>query len=104
MRLLKAVMRLLGLGQSPSTQPLVQQEQPLPTAKPLRAKSGRPSKSVEQQPSAPAKPKRKYVRKAAPSTKVEASPKPAQKSARKTSGGTGKSAATPARKTRQHAK
>jgi hypothetical protein len=54
------------------------------------------------QPSTPAKAKRKYVRKAAPSTKAVASRKPAQKAAKR--GQTGKSAATPARKTRQHAK
>jgi hypothetical protein len=56
------------------------------------------------QPSTPAKAKRKYVRKAAPSTKAVASRKPVQKAAPAKRGQTGKSAATPARKTRQHAK
>ncbi len=56
------------------------------------------------QPSTPAKAKRKYVRKAVPSTKAVASRKPVQKAAPAKRGQTGKSAATPARKTRQHAK
>ena len=95
MRWLKAVMQRLGKMACLFTTPSVQQEQQSPTAKPLRAKSGRPSK-VAQELSQPAQSKPK--RKASPARKTTAavSRKPVQKPAQTTSGRRGRPRKTPA--------
>ena len=104
--IMRAIARLLGL----TTKPLVSPVQPTPTAGPVLQEPIQPrgnkrsAQATKPRKSAPARKKPSSKPKAARSTKVVSSRKAAPKSVPKTSGASGKQQATPARKTRQHAK
>ncbi len=104
--IMRAIARLLGL----TTQPTEVPAQPTPTAGPALQEPTRPrgnKRSVattkpRKSPSATKKPSSKA--KVAQSTKAASSRKAAPKSAPAARGQSGKQPATPARRTRQHAK
>jgi len=104
--IMRAIARLLGL----TTQPTEVLAQPTPTAGPApqvrtRARGSKPSAATtkpRQSKSATKKPSSKA--KVAQSTKAASSRKAAKKSAPAARGQSGKQPATPARRTRQHAK
>ncbi len=104
--IMRAIARLLGL----QTKPLVSPVQPTPTAGPVLQEPTQPrgnkrsaaTTKPRKSPSATKKPSSKP--KAAQSTKAASSRKAEPKSAQAESGRSGKQPATPARRTRQHAK
>jgi hypothetical protein len=104
--IMRAIARLLGLTTQSSDNPA----QPTLTAGPALQEPTQPrgnkrsAQATKPRKSAPARKKPSSKPKAAQSTKAASSRKAAPKSAPKTSGATGKQRATPARKTRQHAK
>jgi len=106
MRLLKLVIaRLLGLITQPSVKPV----QPTPTAGPASKEPTQPRGNKRSAPTSTRQPqsatkKRSSKPKAAQSTTAASSRKAAPKSAPAGRGQTGKQPATPARRTRQHAK
>jgi len=103
--IMRAIARVLGL----TTQPLVKPVQQTPTAGPVskeptaRRGNKRSAQTSTQQPQ-PATKKRSSKPKAAQSTTAASSRKAAPKSAPAGRGQSGKQPATPARRTRQHAK
>ena len=103
--IMRAIARLLGI----QTQPLEVPVQPTPTAGPVNKEpttprgSKRSAQTSTQQPQSATK-KRSSKPKAAQSTTQASSRKAAPKSAPAGRGQTGKQPATPARRTRQHAK
>ena len=98
-RIVTILKQLMGFQSIPASVP-AETTVSKPVKQP-RVKSGQASQSAKSTPAAQ-KPKRKP--KAAQSTKAASSRKPAQKSAPAKRGQSGKQPATPASKTRQHAK
>ena len=88
-----------SMDQTPQAQPGANN-----TSVPTRGGKAKSQAAQAQRQSQPAKPKPKRKPKAAQSTKAASSRKAEPKPARKTSGQSGKQPATPARRTRQHAK
>jgi hypothetical protein len=105
--LITAIARLLGVQTQPSETPA----QPTPTAGPARQvrtrKAGNKPSAQTTKPRRQSKSATKKLSskpKAAQSTKAASSPKAVKKSAPAARGQSGKQPATPARRTRQHAK